>query len=103
MSSFQYSDMRKVAVLFGVIEAVADHEAILDREADVFDLHVDLTARRLAQEARGSERPRPAGAENVLQIREREPGVDDILDDDHVLAIERRIEILEQADFAGAR
>jgi hypothetical protein len=35
------------------------------------------------------------------RVGEREAGVDDVLDDDHIAAVERRIEILQQADFAG--
>ena len=46
---------------------------------------------------------RIARAEDVLQIGERQPGVDDVLDDEHVLAVERGVEILEQPHFAGAR
>ena len=61
-------DVRQVAVLLGVVEAVADDEAILDREADVLDLHVDLAARRLAEQARRAQRLRAAGAQDVLQV-----------------------------------
>ena len=46
----------QVAVLLGVVEPVADDEVVLDREADVLDRHVDLAARRLAQQARGPQR-----------------------------------------------
>src|SRR5205814_752920 len=73
-------DVREIAVPLGVVEAVADDEAIFDREADVFDLHVDLAPRRLAEEARGAERLRVAAAQNVLQIMQRQSGVDDVFD-----------------------
>ena len=66
-------------------------------------LHVDLAARRLAQQARGPQRRGSAGAEDVLQVGERQAGVDDVLDDHHVLAVERRVEVLQQPHFAGAR
>ena len=87
----------------GVVEPVADDEAVFDREADVFHLDVDLPPRRLAQEARGAQRPRVARAQNVLQVGERQAGVDDVFDDDHVAAVERRIEIFQQPDFARTR
>ena len=50
--------MRQIPVLFGVIEAVADDEAILDREADVFDRHVHaprdgLLSRQAVRSVRG--------------------------------------------------
>src|SRR2546429_9856066 len=42
--------IRQIPVSLGEIEAVADHEAVRDLEADVADGHVDLAARRLRQE-----------------------------------------------------
>ena len=50
------------SVALGVVEAVADHELVLDREADVLDLHVDLAPRRLAEQAGGAQVPRRARA-----------------------------------------
>src|SRR5258708_4105522 len=97
-----HGDVRQGAVLFGVIETIADDKAIVDREADVLDPHVDLASRRLAQEAGGPERFRAASSKNLLQIHEREAGVDDVFDDDDVLALEPRIEVLEKAHFARA-
>ena len=40
-------------------------------------------------------------AEDVLQIGERQAGVDDVLDDDDVAAVERGVEVLEQPHLAG--
>ena len=40
---------------------------------------------------------RLARAQNLLQVRQRQPGVDDVLDDDDVAAFEAAIEILESA------
>ena len=57
-------------------------------------------ARRLAEQARGPQRFRVAVAEHVLQVVERQAGVDDVLDDDDVAAVEGRVEILEQPHFA---
>ena len=37
------ADVRQIAVLFRVVEAVADDEAVVDCKADVVDLHVDQT------------------------------------------------------------
>ena len=48
------ADVRQVAVLLGVVEAVADDELVFDGEADVVDLDVDLAARRLAQAGKPS-------------------------------------------------
>ena len=43
-----------------------------------------------------------ARAQDVLQVGERQPGVDDVLDDDDVAAVERRVEVLQQPHLAGA-
>ena len=71
-----------------IVEAVADDETILDREADVLDRDVDHAPRRLAQQARRPQRLRRARPQDVLQVRQRQPGVDDVLDDDDVAALE---------------
>ena len=54
----QHADVRQVAILLGVVEAVADDEVVFDREADVVHLDVDLAPRRLAQQTRGAQRLR---------------------------------------------
>ena len=97
------ADVREVAILFGVVEAVADDEPILDREADVLDLDVDLAPRGLAEEAGRAQRLRAARPQDVLQVGERQAGVDDVFDDDDVAAVERRVEVLQQPDLAGRR
>src|SRR3989442_2762745 len=101
-SGLDDGDVRQVAILLGEVEAVADDEPIGNLEADVLDLHVDLPPRRLTQQAGRPQRLWTARAEDILQIRERETGVDDVLDDDDALAVEGRIEIFEETHLAGA-
>ena len=43
----QDADILQIAIFLGVIQTVSDDEAILDAEADIFDLDVDLPAGRL--------------------------------------------------------
>ena len=95
--------MAEVAVAAGVVEAVADDEPVVNREADIVNLHVDLTPRRLAQQAGGCEREGFARAQHVLQTPQRRPAVDDILDDDDALALDRRIQIVQEPDLARGR
>ncbi len=85
-----------MAKLAGVVEAVSDDKLVLDLESDVFDLDVDLAAAGLAQEARGSKRFRLAGAHDVLQIMQRETGIDDIFDDNDVAPLQRCVEVFKQ-------
>ena len=92
----------KVAELTGVVEAVADDELVLDLESDIFDLDVDLAAAGLAQQAGGPQDFRVAGAQDILQVVQREARVDDVFDDNDVAALQRRVEVFEQPHFAGA-
>src|SRR5262245_28123291 len=96
----QDADVRKVPVALREVEPVTDDEPIWDLEADVTDGNVDLPPRRLRQERADLERggtPRP---EVAHQVRERKPGVDDVLDDEDVAVLERDVEVLENADDA---
>src|SRR5690242_2291350 len=86
-ASAEDGDMPEVPILFRVVEPVADDELVLDVEPDVLDRHLDAAPRRLAQKARGAKRARTARLEDVLQIGERQPGVDDVFDDDDVAAV----------------
>ena len=85
-----------------MIEAVADDEFIFDLESDIFHLHVDLAAARLTEQAGRSQALRVARAKDVLEIRQREAGVDDVFDDDDVAALKRRIKVFQQAHLARA-
>src|SRR6187397_1062021 len=91
-----------MAIPFGIVETVPDNETILDRESDVVHVHVGLPPRGLAEKAGGPKCLRETRPQNALKVREREPGVDDILDDDNVLAVERDIEVFLKADFTRA-
>ena len=46
---------------------------------------------------------RTARLEDLLQVVQRQAGIDDVLDDDHVAAFDAGIEVLREADFAGRR
>ena len=96
----EHADVGQVAVLLGVVETVADHEPVLDREADVVHLHVDLAAARFAQQAGGAQRAGTAGQQDFLQVMQGQAGVDDVFDDDHVAAFDADVEILREAHLA---
>ena len=65
------ADVGQVAVEFAVVQSVADDEAVLDQEPDVVDLDIHGAARRLAQQASGSEAAGRAGAEDFLEVGQR--------------------------------
>ena len=89
-----------VAISLREVEAVPDHEAVGDLEPDVADGNVDLAPLRLRQERAHLERRRLAGLETPHQVGQRQPRVDDVLDDEHVSARDVDVEILEDAHDA---
>src|SRR3990172_1624063 len=90
----------KVPVALGEVEAVADHEAVGNLEADVAAVDVALAPLRLGHERAHVERGRLARLERAQEVREREARVDDILDDEDVPSLDRDVEVLENAHDA---
>src|SRR5438876_12166448 len=93
VSGLEDGNVRQISILLRVVETIANDKTILDGEADVFDLDVDLAARWFAEQARRPEGAWIACAENLLQVGEGEAGIDDVLDDDDIFPVERCIEI----------
>src|SRR5256714_2016108 len=97
----EHAHVGQVSVPLGEVEAVADHEAIRDLEADVAHGNVDLAPLRLRQERADLERRRLPRLEVPHQVRERETRVDDVLDDQDVAPGDVDVEVLQDADDAG--
>jgi hypothetical protein len=94
-------EIREIPMLLVEIEAVADEELVRDDEADVANGQVvDEATVRAVEERRGGERARLAELERLAQEPQCQAGVDDVLDEDHVAALDLRVEVLEQADPA---
>ena len=88
-------------MLFGVVESVADDEPVLDRKADVVDRHVHEAPRGLAEKTRRPKTPRAPRSEDVLQVGQRQPCIDDVLDDHDIAPFDPTVEILEQLYLSG--
>ena len=74
------------------------------READVLQVGVDLLQAFLHEQRAHFERRGIARAQVLAQVREREAGVDDVFDDQHVAIGEIEVEVLHDAnDAARAR
>jgi hypothetical protein len=96
-------EVRQVAETLLEIEAVAHEELVGDHEADVADGQVlDEPPVRPVEQRHGRERRRGAQRECLAEVVERQPGVDDVLDDQDVTAGELDVEILEQANAGMA-
>jgi hypothetical protein len=82
------------------VEPVADEQLVRDGEADVAHRQlVDEPAVRPVEERRDGERRGPAELQRAADVVQRQPGVDDVLDDEDVAAVDRRGEVLEQPDL----
>src|SRR5215212_3009845 len=100
----QDRDVRKIAVALGEVEPVADDEAVRDLEADVPDVDVVLAPLGLGEQRADVERCRLAGLEAAHEVRQRQARVDDVLDHEHVSALDVDVEVLEDPhDPRGVR
>ena len=82
-------------------EPVAGEELVRDGEADVAERHVvDEPPVGTVEQRHRRETRRLAERERPREEVERQPGVDDVLDDEDVTADDRGVEVLEQPDRA---
>ena len=79
---------------FVEVEPVADDELVLDDEADVVQRDAHARARGLVQQGADAHAGRMAGGEVVEQELHGEAGVDDVLDDEDVLPLDRPGEVV---------
>src|ERR1039458_902405 len=87
--TLQDRDERQVAMALGIVEPVADDEAIGDLEADVAGRKVHLAPLGLGQQRAHLERARIARAEVAHQVLQGQARIDDVLDDQHVAVFDR--------------
>jgi hypothetical protein len=95
--------VRQVPVPLGQVEAVTDEELVRHREPDVPDRQVlDEAAVRAVEERDRGERAGRAELERPAEVVERQPGVDDVFDDQDVAPLDRDVEVLEELDRRAA-
>src|SRR5215831_9615989 len=82
----QYPDIRQIPVLLGVVEAVPHDKMVVDREPEIIDGDALVVRYFLFQERADLHGTRLPGREDLNDLLERPPGVDDVLDDDDVPA-----------------
>src|SRR5215470_9505072 len=81
-------DLGQPPVVPRQIEAIAHHEAIGDHEAHVVEGHLDLPPLDLVEEGADLEAPRMPGLEIAPQVVDGPSAVHDVLDQDHVAALD---------------
>src|SRR6185503_2170825 len=93
---------RQIAISPSRIETIADDEMVRDHEPAIVDLYLFADSRfGLVEESRELDRIGSPGSEYLEQTGERVAGIDDILDNDHVLATDRVAEVFEDLNVAG--
>src|SRR5450631_3972202 len=97
---FEHADIRKVSVALRIVQAVADHVGIGNGEADVVRLNRLLAARRLVQQGRNAQRPWLMRLHQLRNVVQRQPGIEDVFDQNRVAVRQRLIHVFGQTDFA---
>jgi hypothetical protein len=99
----QQAEIGELAIALLEIEAVADVELVRDDEAHVAHREVvDEAPVRPVEQGHGRDRGRAAEVERAHEVVERQPSVDDVLDDQHVAAADIEVEVLEDPDLLVA-
>ncbi len=89
------------AVTFGVVHAVADDELIGDLEGDVVGLDGDESAVGLVEAGGDLERGGLVLQHHLAKEAEGEAGIEDVFDQDDVLAFDGIVDVLDELDGAG--
>ena len=87
----------KVAEALRVVETVPDREPVGDLEARVADGQIDLAALGLGQQGADLQRGGIPRLERAKEVGQRQTRVHDVLHDQHVPALDRGVEVLEDA------
>src|SRR5580765_1664249 len=88
----QNFDFRNVPITLGIVEAESDHEFVRYDKTNVVSVDIGKSAFHLVQENCHAKILRFALLQNAEQIAQREPGIQDIFDDDHCLAFDAGVE-----------
>ena len=95
---FDNSYIRKIAVLLGIVEPVSNDEFVRDLEAAVIDRNIAYTSVRLVKEGAKAHALRLSVLDKFKQAAECPAGIDDILDHQDVLALQRLIKVFDYLD-----
>src|SRR5436190_1513616 len=98
----QGADVAEVPVQLVVVQAVADHELVGDVPADVLHVDVHPQGLGLAEQGADGDGGGVAGGEVGGEPGQGEPGVDDLVDDQHVAPADVGVEVLQDAYDARA-
>src|SRR5947209_19777289 len=97
----EHADEREIAIPLGVVKPVPHDELVGDLEAAIVDLEREDPAGRLVQQDAKPKRGRALPAQMLEDVRERVSGVEDVLDDDYVAALDRLRKVREDPHYAA--
>ena len=89
-------DIGDIAETLRVVHSVSDHKMVGDLESHIIGFDLLQPPRRLVEQRGYTEAARLVLLEEATQKAECKTGVEDILDDNDVLALDRLIEVLDQ-------
>jgi len=92
------ADVVHIAVVLGIVHAVANDELVGDAEGDIVGLDGDKAACGFVEAGGDLERGWLVLEHEAAQIAEGQAGVEDVLDDDDVLAFDGVIDVLDELD-----
>src|SRR5579864_5439801 len=96
----QNTNVFQIAIVLIVIQTIAHHKFVGDREADIIRLDILNPARRLVEQRGNFQRLRLALLQHATQIAEREAGIENVLDENHVQTFDAGVEILVEAHLS---
>jgi len=95
------ADVRQISVALGVVHAVTDDEEVGNGEADIIRVDFLNAAGGLVKQRGNAQGFGVLLHEELAQIGEREAGVEDVFDDQDILAFDGLVVILDELDGAG--
>ena len=95
---FQVRDEREMTIVLGVVEPVADQKRRWRPEPDEAELRARLGRQLLVEQRADGQAPRPPRAQQRHQALQGLPGINNILDQEDMFALEPGFRVVEQAD-----
>ncbi len=92
------ANIRQIAKALCVIHSIADHEVVRNTETDIVGVDLFQPPRRLVEQSGDAKRTRLVPLKETAQKRKREPGIEDVFDQDDVFVLDRLVEILDELD-----
>src|SRR5215211_2280548 len=101
-SRIQHRNIRQIAIFARVVEAVANHELVRDRETDQIDLDLDRFWFLFLQQCDDPQVARVPPQQYIEQVLQSESTVDDVFDNNNAPTFDIFVEILQDAHYTRA-